>query len=74
MLKHEAEKHMQAGRYGEAINMLNGLITLYPETADAYIMRGECYEKRSQYKLAVENLIKANNLRRTRKSRNILAN
>ncbi len=63
MLKHEAEKHMQAGRYGEAINMLNELITLYPETADAYIMRGECYEKRSQYKLAVEDLIKANNLR-----------
>ena len=63
MLQHEAEKHMQAGRFGEAINILNELLKLHPETADAYVMRGKCYEKRSQYKLAVEDLNKANKLR-----------
>lgn len=62
MLQSEAERHIQAGRFSEAINLLSELIIKRPRMAEAYVMRGKCYEKRSQYKLAVEDLQKANNL------------
>jgi len=52
-LKHEASKHIAAGRYGEAISILSELISQDPEMADAYNLRGLCYEKRSQYRFAV---------------------
>lgn len=52
-LKHEAQKHMSAGRYGEAIALLSELITLHPEMADAYILRGLSYENRGQFKYAI---------------------
>lgn len=52
-LKHEASKHISAGRYGEAISILSELISQYPEMADAYNLRGLSYEKRSQYRYAV---------------------
>ncbi|MFZ5519144.1 MAG: tetratricopeptide repeat protein [Candidatus Zhuqueibacterota bacterium] len=52
-LKHEASKHISAGRFGEAISILSELISQYPEMADAFNLRGLCYEKRSQYRYAV---------------------
>ncbi len=52
-LKHEAQKHMSAGRYGEAIALLSELITLHPDASDAYILRGLSYENRGQFKYAI---------------------
>lgn len=63
LLKNEAERHMQAGRFSEAINLLNELITMDPGMPEAYLMRGKCYAGRLQYKLAVEDLRKAENLK-----------
>ncbi len=77
-LKHEAAKHMTAGRFGEAISILSELISHYPDLADAYNLRGQCYEKRSQFryavidfrqavKLAPDNNTYQNNLNRAQK-------
>lgn len=63
LLKREAERHMKAGRFGEAINMLNVFIEQKPEIYDGYYLRGQCYEKRSQLKSAIEDLQKANELK-----------
>ena len=63
-LKQEAERFMKAGRFGEAISMLNELISSDRNNAEALVMRGKCYEKRSQYKSAVEDLRSANQIKR----------
>ncbi|MGA7719970.1 MAG: tetratricopeptide repeat protein [Ignavibacteriaceae bacterium] len=52
-MKTEALKEMQAGRYGEAIDVLNRYISARPQQADGYNLRGVCYEKRQQFELAV---------------------
>lgn len=59
LLQKEAEKHFQAGRFGEAINMLNEIIEQNPKSFDAYVLRAHCYERRSQLKYSVEDLRKA---------------
>lgn len=53
LLKRDALKHMSAGRYGEAINLLNTFIAQQPGSAEGYYLRGVSYEKRSQLKNAV---------------------
>lgn len=50
--KKTALSHMQAGRYGEAIDQLNKFITALPQDPEGYYLRGQCYEKRSQYEAA----------------------
>lgn len=50
--KKTALSHMQAGRYGEAIDQLNKYIAAQPQEPDGYYLRGQCYEKRSQYEAA----------------------
>ncbi len=47
--KKTALAHMQAGRFGEAIDQLNKYITANPQESDGYNLRGLCYEKRQQY-------------------------
>lgn len=59
LLKREAERHMKAGRFGEAINMLDVFIEQKPEIYEGYYLRGQCYEKRSQLKSAIEDLQRA---------------
>ncbi|MBK7981101.1 MAG: tetratricopeptide repeat protein [Ignavibacteriae bacterium] len=59
LLQKEAERHFQAGRFGEAINMLNEIIEQNSQSFDAYVLRAHCYEKRSQLKFSVEDLRKA---------------
>ncbi len=51
--KAEAISEMSAGRYGEAIDLLNRYIAAMPQQADGYDLRGECYEKRQQFELSV---------------------
>lgn len=51
-LKRTALSHMQAGRYGEAIDQLNKYITANPQESDGYNLRGLCFEKRQQYENA----------------------
>ncbi|MFA3784160.1 tetratricopeptide repeat protein [Melioribacteraceae bacterium 4301-Me] len=51
--KKNALQHMQAGRYGEAIDQLNKYISARPREAEGYNLRAQCYEKRSQYENAV---------------------
>ena len=55
---------MEAGRFGEAINMLNELISSDRNNAEAFVMRGKCYEQRAQYKSAVDDLRSANQIKR----------
>ncbi|MDF1612223.1 tetratricopeptide repeat protein [Stygiobacter electus] len=50
--KKTALSHMQAGRYGEAIDQLNKYITALPQDPEGYYLRGQCFEKRSQYEAA----------------------
>ncbi len=48
-----AIEHMQAGRYGEAIDLLNKYISSNAREAEGYNLRAICFEKRSQYENAV---------------------
>ncbi len=50
---------MDAGRYGEAISLLDQYLSQRPAEADAYRMRGVCYEGRGQWDLAVVDFRKA---------------
>jgi tetratricopeptide (TPR) repeat protein len=61
-MKSEALKEMQAGRYGEAIDVLNRYISARPQQADGYNYRGVCYENRQQYELAVYDYRSAHKL------------
>ena len=48
-LKNSALSHIAAGRYGEAIDQLNKYISAVPQEAEAYDLRGMCFEKRQEY-------------------------
>ena len=61
-LKQAALAHMKAGRYGEAIQLLNKYIAAKPRLAEGYNLRGLCYEARSQYKEAVIDFRRARKL------------
>lgn len=52
-LKTQAQQHMTAGRYGEAIDLLNKYISAYPQQADGYNLRGLAFEARSQFQNSV---------------------
>lgn len=52
-LRSEAMKHIQAGRFGEAIDLLNKYVAAYPHLSDGLNLRGFCFEKRAQYGEAV---------------------
>lgn len=52
-LKREAVSHMNAGRYGEAIDLLNKYISANPRVAEGYNLRALCEEKRSEYERSV---------------------
>lgn len=52
-LKRQALVHMQAGRYGEAIDQLHKYIAANPQESEGYNLRGLCYEKREEYRYAV---------------------
>ncbi|MFA3781689.1 tetratricopeptide repeat protein [Melioribacteraceae bacterium 4301-Me] len=52
-LKRLGIAHMQAGRYGEAIDQFNKFIAANPQFAEGYNLRGLCYEKRAEYQYAV---------------------
>lgn len=52
-LKKSAIEHMAAGRYGEAIDLLNKYISAHPREAEGYYLRAQSFEKRSQYQEAV---------------------
>jgi tetratricopeptide (TPR) repeat protein len=47
--KRTAISHMQAGRYGEAIDQLNKYIAANPQESEGYNLRAICWEKRQQY-------------------------
>jgi tetratricopeptide (TPR) repeat protein len=59
LLKRKALTHMNAGRYGEAINVLDEIVAENSKPADSYNLRGICYEKRSQFDHAVSNFRQA---------------
>ena len=52
-LKRQALVHMQAGRYGEAIDQLHKYIAANPRQSEGYNLRGLCYEQREEYQYAV---------------------
>ncbi len=52
-IKREALLHMQNGRYGDAIDLLNKFISADPRYPEGYYLRGLCWENRKQYFNAV---------------------
>lgn len=58
-IKREALKHMQNGRYGDAIDQLNKFIAADPRNPEGYYLRGLCYENRQQYANGREDYRKA---------------
>ncbi len=62
-LKYEAQSEMKAGRYGEAIDLLNRYVSAHPQEAEGYNLRGLCYEKRNQYEIAVYDFRSARKLK-----------
>ena len=52
-IKREALLHMQNGRYGDAIDLLNKYVSGDPRNPEGYYLRGLCWEKRKQYFNAV---------------------
>jgi len=48
--------HMNAGRYGEAIDMFNKFVAANPRIPEGYYLRALCREKRSEFFLSVEDL------------------
>ncbi len=59
LLKREASRHMDAGRFGEAIALLDKYIAQRPNEADGYRLRGLCYEGRGQTENALQDYRKA---------------
>ncbi len=53
VFKKQALAQISAGRYGEAIALLNKYVTANPRLADGYHLRGNCYEKRREFQYAV---------------------
>ncbi|MCF8242900.1 MAG: tetratricopeptide repeat protein [Melioribacteraceae bacterium] len=64
-LKREAKSHMDAGRYGEAIDLLNKYISANPQEPEGYFMRATSFASRSQYSGAVLDLRRAKALEKT---------
>ncbi len=60
--KRQALVHIHAGRYGEAISLLNKYVTANPRMAEGYHLRGQCYEKRKEYQYAVLDYRRASKL------------
>ncbi len=58
-IKREAINHMQYGRYGEAIDLLNKYISALPHKVEGLHLRGLCYEGRGQYEWAALDLRRA---------------
>jgi tetratricopeptide (TPR) repeat protein len=50
--KRTALSHMQAGRYGEAVDQLNKYISADAQDPEGYNLRAICFEKRQQYEYA----------------------
>ncbi len=53
ILKTEALQLINSERYGEAIDVLNKLVSADPNSAESFNLRGLCYEKRGNYEFAV---------------------
>jgi Flp pilus assembly protein TadD len=71
-LRTDASKHMEAGKYGEAIDLLNRYISAKPQNPEGYNMRGLAYEKRGLYEMAVYDFRSARKL--APKNQEILSN
>jgi tetratricopeptide (TPR) repeat protein len=54
-LKTKALENIDLGLFGEAIDLLNNYVSANPQDPSGYCYRGICYEKRSQFELAVYN-------------------
>ncbi len=62
--KRDAISNMGAGRYGEAIDLLNKYISENPQVPEGYFLRGNCYEAQGQYELSVYDFRSASKLNR----------
>ncbi len=53
VIRDEAIRQMNIGKYGEAIDLLNKVVSAYPQEVEGYNLRGLSYEKRDQLMEAV---------------------
>jgi tetratricopeptide (TPR) repeat protein len=58
-VKRQAQNLMNEGRYAEAVDQLNKYISLNPQLAEGYHLRGLCYEQMTQFQYAVLDLRRA---------------
>lgn len=70
LLKTHAEAHMETGKFGEAISLLNRYISANPQDATGYNLRGLCYENRKNYEKSVYDFRSAVKLAPRNKSYN----
>ena len=63
-IKRQAISHMDNGKYGEAIDLLNKYIAKNAQEAEGYNLRGLCHEKRQIYRYAVLDFRRAIHLTR----------
>lgn len=52
-LLEDSQSLISAGRYGEAIELLNRFVAANPHSAEGFNLRGFCHEKRGNYEQAV---------------------
>ncbi|MFA8343375.1 MAG: tetratricopeptide repeat protein [Rhodothermaceae bacterium] len=62
LLKQEAVQHMEAARFGEALDLLNKVITSQPRIAENYYLRAKCFENRNSNYNAIVDFRRAINL------------
>lgn len=53
VIRSEAIRQMKIGKYGEAIDLLNKVVSALPQEVEGYNLRGLCYEQRDQLEQAV---------------------
>lgn len=53
IIRSEAIRQMKIGKYGEAIDLLNKVVSALPQEVEGYNLRGLCYEQRDQLEQAV---------------------
>ncbi len=58
-IKRQAQELMNEGRYAEAVDQLNKFISLNPQLAEGYHLRGLCNEQMTQFQYAVLDLRRA---------------
>jgi tetratricopeptide (TPR) repeat protein len=70
LLRIQVQEHINEGKFGEAINLLDRYISANPQNAAGYNLRSLCYQNRKNYEMAVYDLRSAVKLDQKNKTYN----